>query len=270
MITSKKINNFEVKKVNLGTDSGKPFRGEKVMKPYQNCFITARKHSGKSTTIFALLKAIVGRDTEIHFFVGTLYRDKMYEKIREYFTKKGNVLHLHTAITDENGLNLVSELRDVNNDEESEEEPENSILNYLPPDEIEEEPQKKRKRKSKYQAVKHVAVFDDLGSSLRSPEITRLLKVNRHLLMTVLLSSQYLLDLAPGALRNCDSFICFNGFKKAKLQKLMIACDTDLPYSDFNELYEYATADKYNFLMIDTSTNPTSFRKNFNHQLTIS
>jgi hypothetical protein len=117
------------------------------------------------------------------------------------------------------------------------------------------------------QAPDDIFVFDDLGADLRHPSITQLLKTNRHERCKVILSSQYLTDLQPAAIKQIDFCLLFKSFGKDKLEKMYEHLDLSINMNQFQQLYDYATSAPFSFLYIDVRAE--QFRKNFNTKLSI-
>ena len=266
MIKTKKLNEFKVSKIRLPQISQKKIKGGELIPLYSNTFIVAKKNSGKSTAIFNMLKKCADRDTILDLFVSTIEKDRSWIQIVKYFTDKGLTVNSHMSTVDD-GENLIQDIIDqpvlLDDSDSSESEDD---LRYISIDDPETE-KKIKKRKPAKLAQKRIIVLDDIGSELKSPQINQLLKINRHLHSKVILSSQYLNDLSPQARRQIDIWMIFNGCKKEKLKTLMRDTDTHLDYDEFEQLYKYATGEKYNFLYVDTSN--STFRKNFNQQLLI-
>jgi hypothetical protein len=201
-------------------------------------------------------------------FCSTCEKDSNWKAIREMLDKKGIVNEFHQSIKDE-GVdhleNLMTEMRNVQSDEESssdsEEEPQ--IISFADIDvEV-----KVKKRKPKYVSPKYLIVFDDLSTELKHPMISHLLKTNRHMKTKVILSSQYLNDLLPMARRQIDFYLVFKGLNEVKLLELFQNADLNITFEEFMVLYDTATAERFNFLYVDSVN--SQFRQNFNQQLTL-
>lgn len=268
----KKINDFKVSKIRLPEENkiNKKIRGGGLLPLYSNTFICAKKNSGKTTVIFNILKKCVDKETKLYFFVSTIQKDRSWKQIVKYFESKGNQVISNVSTKSEDGSDLIQDILDTpiefSDDESSSTEEEE--VKFISIDSDEEEVKKKRKkRKPSKMAQKQIIVLDDIGMELKKPSIDQLLKVNRHLKSKVILSSQYLNDLSCQARRQIDIWLLFNGCKKEKIQTIMRDCDTHLSYNKFEEIYKYATREKYNFLYIDAHN--CKFRKNFNQEIVI-
>lgn len=110
-------------------------------------------------------------------------------------------------------------------------------------------------------AAKIVFIFDDVSNELYNKHIAQLLKTNRHYLAKVILSSQYVQDLAPSSRKQIDYWLLFGGHSVDKLEIIHRDCDTRLPFKKFVELYKKITSEPYAFLLIDVAED--GYRKNF-------
>jgi len=127
---------------------------------------------------------------------------------------------------------------------------------------------KKKKRKPKKVAPENVFIFDDLGDTLRNSAVNTLLKTNFHYKSKVIISSQYLNDLKPEAIKNLDYVLIFGSNSKEKLLELHKNLDLSVPFETFIELYNDATEERYHFLYVDAVHE--LFRKDFQHEYLLS
>jgi len=266
MLKTKQLNDFKICKIKLPKLSEKKIRGGELLPIYSNTFICAKKNSGKTTTIYNVLKKCVDKDTILDLFVSTIEKDRSWIQIVKYFENKGCTVNTHMSTVGEDGEDLIREIIDTpmefSEDEGSSSESEED-LKYISIDNIDEPKEKKRKkRKPTKLAQKRVIVLDDIGNELKKPSIDQLLKINRHLKCKTILSSQYLNDLSPMARRQIDVWLLFGGLKKNKLEQVLRDCDTRLDYGQFETVYKFATSGKYDFMYLDCATD--SYRKNFN------
>ena len=266
---TKQLNSFKISKIKLPAREEKKIRGGELLPIYSNTFICAKKNSGKTTVIFNILKKCVDKDTIVDLFVSTIEKDRSWMQILQYLKNKGCTVNSSMSTIGEKGEDLIRNIIDqpvhFSDDEDSEDES-SMKCSYISLDSPEEE-EKPKKRKKRKLAQKRIVILDDIGNELKKPSVDQLLKVNRHLHSKVILSSQYLNDLSPQARRQIDVWLLFNGCKKEKLMTVMRDCDTHLEYNDFENVYKYATNQKYNFLYIDCHN--SKFRKNFNEQIDV-
>jgi len=128
----------------------------------------------------------------------------------------------------------------------------------------EEKDEKKKERKPKKICPKYLIIFDDLSSELRSKSVDMLLKTNRHIKARVIISSQWINDLLPGSRRQIGTYILYGGHSEEKMLAIYENADLPISFEKFMELYKDATAEKYNFLYVDSCDG--TFRKNFNEK----
>ena len=138
MIATKKLNNFKVKPLELPSEITRPLKGHELFPiNYPNIFICSKKFSGKTTTIFNILKKTASKRTEIIIFSSTINNDPSWKQIVEYFEKKGINVITYQGIV-EGKTNHLQELTDhLAQDKEEEEDKFHSIL--FPEDNEEEE-----------------------------------------------------------------------------------------------------------------------------------
>ena len=270
MIRTLKINNVKIKPIDFEYNTtGKEVRGKEYFsEPYGNCFIVAKKKSGKSTVIANLLKKLAGRDTKIIIFCATVNKDDTYKHIQEHFEKKGNTVITYTSIKEGGNDNLNDILEMLRGgDDETDEEEEAEKLDFIITNETKEK-KKRKKREEKLLSPEIIFVFDDLSKELRYPSVATLLKSNRHYKSKVIMSSQYLYDLKPESIRQLDYMLVFSGQTMDKLEKIHEGADLSLPFDTFVQYYNYATNKRFNFLYIDTTNE--HYRKNFNEEILFS
>lgn len=264
MIKIKKINNEKIKPIkNIQTLEPKKIKGHCMFPSlYSNIFILAKKNSGKTTTIYNILKKGVNKKTIVYFFVSTIYKDQSYKEILDMLDKK-NVKHFeYTNISEgkENNLEqIINELQTPEIEEQKEEKPKIKYI-YCGDSSDEEEPEYKPKKIS----PEYFFIFDDISSELRNPIISTLIKKNRHFKAKVICSSQALHDMTPSSIQNLDYMLIFPNVPKEKLEVVHKQLDLAIDLKIFLEIYKNATSEKYNFLYIDTRND--TYRRNFNMQ----
>ena len=270
-LKTKKVNDFKISKIKLPKISQKKIRGGDLLPIYSNVFLCAKKNSGKTTTIFNILKKCADKETVLDLFVSTIEKDRSWIQIVKYFQNKGCVVNSNISTIGDNGEDLIREIIDtpIEFSDSETESSSDSDYGYLEIGREEAENKKEikkvKKRKKKKMAQKRIIVLDDIGHELKKPSIDQLLKVNRHQHCKTLLSSQYLNDLSPMARRQIDVFLLFKGMKKNKLEQVIRDCDTSLDYDKFERVYKFATLERYSFLYIDCARDV--FRKNFSEQI---
>ena len=230
-------------------------------KLYCTIFICAKKESGKTNTIFKILKECSTKKSELNFISSTIFNDDNWIKICEYFENKGNTVNKYTTLEEANLKAVTNELENAAKKEIEDkkkpktEKPKKLIL-------FEDEEDEKKFRKDKKISPEIIFVFDDLSSELRDKEISTLIKKHRHFKTKIILSSQYPNDLAPESRKNIDFWILFAGHSEDKLFTIFQNCDLNISFDLFQQLYKDATKKPYSFLFVDKNKN--EFRRNFN------
>lgn len=248
---------------------------------YANVFICAKKKSGKTNVIFNLLKALTKTrgdsktGSTVYFFVSTIHKDPTYDEIKDMLTKRRVRFEIWTHfIDDSTGDNMISELL------KSDHNPDQPKVDYTIKEvsqltaggdriirQIKIPKSMQSSQKDDIVEPEKIFVFDDLGSDLRHPAINQLLKTNRHHKAKVIISSQYLTDLQPQAIKQLDFALLFKSFNDEKLQKIYDGLDLGVTFDDFKVMYKYATSESFSFLFIDVRKEV--FRKNFSTQISI-
>ena len=275
-----KINDVMVKKVPLlRTEDKREIRGSDLFgEIYANVFLCAKKKSGKTSTIYKIIKECTGRDTKIIAFVSTLYKDSTWETIRKYCKLKKIDFEGHTSIN-EDGVDMINELveklQDDAKDEDEDRELDSRVAALekqmkicpISVDDDSDEEQEKKKKKEKKQAPEYIIILDDLSNELKCRSLVTLLKKNRHFKAKIILSSQYLNDMLPEARKQMDYFLIFRGQPKKKLDEIYRDADVAVDAEEFYDIYKFATEKEFSFLYIDTKT--SEFRRNFNFQIVV-
>ena len=233
-IKIQRINNEIVKAIPKPSNVDKrPVQGGHLFPfVYGNTFLVAGTFGGKTCTTFKILKACATRDTTIIVFVSSFYADESWEEIRKYFQKKKINFIAYTSITD-HGVNQLDKLiHELDQEEvarkkalEEEVAPKEKLILC---DEDEEECDEKKK-KSKFKAPKYMLVFDDISHELKDPSLVALLKKSRQWGIRCIVSTQYIHDCPPAALKQMAYFLVFKGQPADKLEK--IQKDAALPIS---------------------------------------
>ena len=290
MISLKQINQQYVKAIPIPDEDKPPIKGYDICEIiYANKFLCAKKHSGKTSALFKIIKECAVKKTVIIVFCSTIYKDSNWIEIRKYFEEKGMDMRVFTSIFEdgEDQINkLINELNEeakekegIKEDKEAVEEHPidkcddildrlaNMQLCAVPHNEAEEEvitKKSKSKKKCKYQAPEYIIIFDDLSSELKSQSLLTLLKKNRHFKTKLIISSQWVHDLLPESRKQLDLFMIFKGFPDAKLSEIYKDCDSGIPFETFCKIYKKATKHPFSFMYINTRSD--SYRKNFSEQ----
>ena len=276
MIRVKKINSEVVKPVSFQDEKvdNRPIRGRDIFPEiYANIFFCARKKSGKTCSIAHIIDKCSTKETKVIAFVSTLHRDPTWRAIKKNCEKRGVEFTGFTSMKDDKSGedildNIIMSLRSQSgegddSDEEEEEAPPPIILMG----DKQVGGKAKKPKKPKERAPKIIFIFDDLSGELSNRSLTGLLKMNRHLKCKVLLSSQYWNDIPLHARKQIDYVLLFRGLAQSlnKMEEIYKNCDLAIPFELFVDLYKYCTAEKFNFMYIDTVN--SEFRKNFTHRI---
>lgn len=290
MLKTTKINNIKVVPVITNKREPDKIGGYNFFpEPYCNIAVLGKKHSGKSSTLFNILKACANKNTHVWLFSSTIHRDDTYKEIIKMLEEKKCKVDTFIHFIDEGGNildEIIEELKNPDGQDEdrltgaepclgvskcskmkpnfggkilTEEEKEKATARTIAKEE------KKMKKKKIY--PDHIFCMDDLGSDMRHKSIDILLKTNRHFKSKVILLGHTLTDLNPGSRKQLDYTLIFKCFSEEKLKTLYTDLDLSIDFEDFKKAYEYATKDPYNFLYISTKSD--ELRRNFNEKIDI-
>jgi len=270
-IFTKKINKAVIKTVPLirAADTRPVLRHDFFPEIYANIFLCAKKKSGKTTVIYNVIQKCANKNTIVMVFCSTLYKDDTYKSIMKYCKLNGIVFIGHTSLmSEDDGHDLLLELIDdlKEDDGEDDEEVKASKKSIIICDDSDDEDEKKAK-KSKYQSPEYIFILDDLSNELKKPSLTAFLKKHRHFKSKIIVSTQYLNDVAPGSRKQMDYFLLFKGHPQGKLDEIARDADISIDMETYYKLYKNATLKKFSFFYIDTITN--SYRKNFDIEYSI-
>lgn len=277
MIRLKQINNAFVRPIHYQNGQGedkRPLKGKELFDEiYANIFICAKKKSGKTVVVNKIVSDCATSETTVMVFASTVDKDQNHLSIKQY-CKLHNIPYISYTSMKDDGVDiidvLIKKLQDdakaLENPESDDEEDDCEQLILFDSD-SEEEVQKENKikqRKSKYKAPEYMIIIDDLSNELKSKTLIKLLKMNRHYKIKVIISSQYANDLLPESIKQMDYALLFAGESEVKLLKLHKDLDLSIDFAEFKNLYYMATAKKYNFLYVDVRNE--AYRCNFTHE----
>jgi len=111
----------------------------------------------------------------------------------------------------------------------------------------------------------YLLIIDDLALALKDKLIQKQIARHRHMHLSIIITCQRLKMVPPLIRSNISNIAIFKSLNKQELEYLneVVNIDKDV----FNELIEYATRDKYNFLFIDIDR--LKFYKNFDEELIV-
>ena len=111
MIKIKKISNHIVTPIKVNRVEPEKIKGyDLIPKLYCTIFICAKKESGKTNTIFKILRECSSKKSELNFIASTIFNDENWIKICEYFEAKGNVVKKYTSLNEANLKAVTNEL----------------------------------------------------------------------------------------------------------------------------------------------------------------
>jgi hypothetical protein len=274
MIKIKQINAEYVKPVKLQTGEGedkREIKGANVFAElYCNCYIIARRRSGKTTVLNHIVKACCTKETTVIVFCSTVDKDRNHLSIKQYCKKAGIPYVGYTSMKNDN-IDILDvlikkfedEAKQIEESDEDEDDEPQKGKGMVLFDESDESEAEDKPRKCKYKAPKYLLIFDDLSNELKSPTLTKLLKNGRHWELKILVSSQYVHDLQPQSIKQMDYALIFKGEPNEKLEKIYKDLDLSIDFNVFTKIYHHATEKKFSFLFIDVRQD--KFRRNFSH-----
>ena len=262
--STKKLNDVKAEPIKQKGGSKKPAKGEKLFpEPYANICIMAKKKSGKTTVVKKIIEDCATKNTIVIVFCSSFHKDASWRAIEEWCDDHEIPIEGHTSLFDSDKNNLLEQelgdLKEPKDDEKKAKAP--PIKRYI---EIDDEhgfvevlepvadAEPKPKRETKFTPLDYIFVFDDIGDELRHKTVSQLMKTNRHWKCKVVVSTQYMTDLAPSARRQFDYWLLFAKLSRQNLNVMRVSAGLDLEEDEFVELYSKATAKPYDFLYVDT------------------
>lgn len=237
-----KLNNIEIAPVETVVKGNKKRSRESVVgfdyfeEPFCNIFILAKKNSGKTTLIFNMIQNLLkkGYDQTVYFFVATISKDIIYEKITDMLKYNLIEYHCYDSVVNDDKINVLD-----------------AVLDNI-----------KEVDKDNYDYPENIFIFDDISFDLKNKSVSKLLKSNRHYKSKVIISSQYVTDITPSVRLQLDYCLVFKNLSKANLKNLYASLDIWIEYDLFKKYYDYATSvSNHSFLYIDLVKH--EFRVNF-------
>ena len=281
MFKTIKINREKVKPITVSQFDSSKVKGANLFpEPYSNIFLLAKKKSGKTSVINKIVQKCTDKNTKFVIFCSTVHRDATWKHITKYLKDRGNDVQLYTSIKEEGQdmlADILKELKEKSQQEALEQEKEAEKQDEQPverPDlehikiydsENEEEPNENKKpRKPKKLSCEMMFILDDLGESTRASSVAELITTNRHYKAKVVISAQYPNFILPNVIKNLDYLLIFGKNKIDKIKYIHAQVDMSISFPTLVKLYKDATAQKYNFLWVETASE--NMRKNFNEQ----
>jgi hypothetical protein len=209
--------------------------------------------------------------TEIKSNLNGKKSDFLDDFIESEITKKGNEEEIDKSDDDEEEEMKTSLFAGIDQEDEyDEEEEEDEVIplkSTIHPrskmifSKLKDETSMKVKKS--YYTPKYFVILDDLSSELKTPSLENFLKIARHGKVFTICSSQYIHDIKPTSIKQCEYILLFKG-NLNKLEKIRVDCGLSIDLPTLEKVYLHATKDPYNFLYISTRTN--EYRKNFDQK----
>ena len=126
MISLRQINNHVVRPIPIPSSfDTRPIKGFDLCETlYANIFLTAKKNSGKTSTIFKIMKHCSDKKTIIIIFCSTIYKDENWIAIQKYFEDRGYDIRVYTSIFEDGEDELDNLIAELSKEQEKEEEDE--------------------------------------------------------------------------------------------------------------------------------------------------
>ena len=108
-------------------------------------------------------------------------------------------------------------------------------------------------------------IADMINNKKLNPIVTELFIRGRKLNISIVFITQSYLKVPKEVRLNTTHFFIMKIPNKREFQQIAINHSSDIDFKDFMKIYKKCTADKYSFLVNDTtlpSGNPLTFRKN--------
>jgi Cdc6-like AAA superfamily ATPase len=288
MYSLQKINNQEV--IPIIVDEMKPYeiKGYDVIPMlYSNIFIVGMRGSGKTTSLFHIMKECIGKDTVVIVFSHTHNNDSTWIEIKKWLEQHNITSAFYDSIMDEDKQSRIQILLSVLKKQAAEHEAmvkakeEQKKKNQKITSErcrmrltdanndiIEEEMEKIQK--PAINACKYMLIFDDISSELRKGKtgdsIAELLKEHRHYKSKVIVSTQDTVDLAPGTKNQASIWLVYKGFGFERFKDHIYSfLNMRIPVEELYKIYIDVTKEQGSFLFINKING--ELRRNFNEKI---
>jgi len=263
----RKINDVKIKPLKVPVIKTEDIKGGELFPElYFTAYLIAPPRSGKTTTVFNILKNIMNKKTEFYGFVGTHNSDASYEIFKKWFEKKDIDYEFHANI--KKGkihylAALIHKFKTEDADIEKDDKEKKKKYKVLEDD---EEKVTVRIYKPKKESPKRVILFDDMSIDLRDPYVNEIIKEFRHFKCVVLISSQAVYDIEPASRASLNYYLLFKGIDDSKLMDVYEKLGISIGFDLFLRMYKNATEDKYCFLYVSKNG---EFRKCFSEKYDI-
>lgn len=259
--------------------------GEVLPKLFCNVFIAGRKGSGKTTSLFHILKECLGPQTTLVVFSNTHSNDPTWGIIKGWLASRGFATEFYSSIGtgkkgDPSHLDTLIDRFEAEGKEREKKKkaskaarkaskPSPNVLALIDAGFDEEQPIAPKER---LKAPAYIIVFDDISAELRNGKaISRLLKQHRHYGCKVIVSTQDLTDIDPTSKNQMDFFLLYHGFGLERFQKHLydtLDLGGQVSSEKLHSIYHAVTRGTPGaFMMIDKDG--PRFRRDFDHQIDI-
>jgi hypothetical protein len=236
-----------------------------------------KKKSGKTTTIFHILKNKIGKKSRVTIISASLYNDQGWKDIRKYLDHIGVEYDTHLSVVEGEGKNKTNVLQELVNRlsaeaEEKEREEKQRGMGKSTKDiyldamlGFGSDKKEKKEKKEKYQYPREIIILDDLGKHMRNPAVGNLLIKNRHYKSLVMLSGQHFKHLEPESRENINIWLVFKDQPKKTMLELHDSAGVSMPFKTFMNLYQTALKYERGFFYVNATDHDyrVSFDKQF-------
>lgn len=230
---------------------------------FSNTALIARKASGKTSTIYWMLKKLCNKHTIVILICPSHNGDFAYQTIKEYLDDKDIPYFAYYNMNDiDNG-----DSSDEDNDEAQFTRGKSTAPKMTVIDALARHLRKKSTQwdNDKRTKTNYVIIIDDQGSETRNYQLANIMRRNRHCRANVILSVQNPTDILPSAICQLDNCLISRGTTPEKLEHIYKLLDLPIEYDKFARIYDTATAIPYKFLNIDVRKN--KYRQSFENEI---
>lgn len=261
----KKINDVKIKPLKVPVVKTEDIKGGELFPElYFTAYLIAPPRSGKTTTVFNILKNIMNKKTEFYGFVGTHNSDASYKIFKDWFDKKDIDYEFHHNIKSGKNHHLAMLIHKFKMEDADVGVDKNKKKYKILEDD--EDKVTVRIYKPKKESPKRVILFDDMSIDLRDPYVNEIIKEFRHFKCVVIISSQAVYDVEPATRAALNYYLLFKGIDEDKLTDIYDKLGINIGLNKFKELYKDATKERYCFLYVSKNG---EFRKCFSERYDI-
>jgi hypothetical protein len=230
--------------------------------------------SGKTLTMFNMMKRACGPKCIFLLFVSTLHENPQWKAIVKYLKKKGHVVVENTSIWNKKGDNMIEQwikAREIQAEMESKQR--EAELNPTPQNPFPhghifggEKPDPKNKKREHlatqdaflikkgaetFQYPGVCIVCDDLGKEMRDNAMGSLQKTVRHSKVLVIVACQDQKDENVDARGSVGLWCLFKGIAPSRLRVIYEAVGPAMTYETFESMYKDATSTPHQYFSVN-------------------